>query len=116
MQLFFHICIYCYRDLARKAGIGTQLFLKGFPKPESLCSYPLKTQNLPLIIHAPPTPTIPHRSVQRHNRRHRAVNLLRRLLLARLERLSRYAVCNQPEHHEIKEGNSPVQIQGFEKS
>lgn len=31
MQLFFHIRIYCYRDLARKAGIGTQLFLKGFP-------------------------------------------------------------------------------------
>ena len=47
MQLFFHIRIYCYRDLARKAGIGTQLFLKGFPKPESLCSYLLKTQNPP---------------------------------------------------------------------
>lgn len=31
MQLFFHIGIYCYRDLAHRSGIGVQLFLEDSP-------------------------------------------------------------------------------------
>ena len=76
----------------------------------------LKAQNPPLIIHAPCASSMPDCPVQRHNRRHRTVNLLRRLLLIRLDvprrvRLHKSIFHHPPQHRTPAIGNIPLQGQ-----